>query len=336
MVWEKPDVQDFVRVLEKVTGTKTTVWPGYDLGDATIIVDAGQTPGGEHCLGVWKNGKALSYTRMQNTLQMLTPLYSYYLRYQGMGSLPEIPYFTTAKNAPAFEDWMQHLKVSSAVYLPVDFSKLPFTVPALVKVQLGIHEAFHVEVMLKYWYTKKGQWPAWDQQPDRKEVQQCYTYNDTGRVMIREELRILADMVEALLDNKRALACSLGTKYLAARENRYEKLQDVQIKHGEDNTGDCRTAEALFELEEGLADYASWTLLFNIGIANRDQLLKRYRAFQQDHFYLSGSMLMHAITLMSKKPPVKIMHHIIQSSSVHDGSLLKLFGDQFADYCERR
>lgn len=335
-LWKKPDISEFVQILENAASKKTVVWPGYHLSDATIVVSAGQTSKGVHCLGLWKNGKAISFAQLKNTLQMLTPLYSYYLRYKDMESIPDEQYFTTPKNAAAFENWMKEMNVTSAVYLPVDFSKLPFKVPALVKVQLAIHEAFHVEVMLKYWYTKKGPWPKWDKQPDRKEVQICYTYDDSSRTMIQEELGILADMVEALLDDKRVKACSLGKRYLAERENRYEKLQGVKTKLADEKEGDCRTAEALFELEEGLADYASWTILFNMGIASRDNLLKRYRAFQNDHFYLSGCMLMHAITLMTKKPVEKIIKEMVNSPSVNEGSLLKIFQDQLADYCERR
>ncbi|HMU45919.1 MAG TPA: hypothetical protein PKC72_06090 [Chitinophagaceae bacterium] len=334
-MWKKPDVAEFVDLLQKATSEKTYVWPGYNLSDATMIISAGQIAKGDHCLGLWKNGKALSYAQFSNTLQMLTPLYSYYLNYAGMDSIPDEPFFTTSKNAPALENWIKQMNVSSAVYMPVDFSKLPFKVPALVKVQLAIHEAFHVEVMLKYWYTQKGNWPKWDKQPDRKRVQICYTYNDSSRVMIQKELGILADMIEALLDGKKTNACILGEKYVETRETRYQKLKGVTTKLADDKDGDCETAESFFELEEGLADYGSWTILYNIGMAGKDALLKRYRAMQNDHFYLSGCMMMHAITLMSKKPVEKIIAKIVNSASVNEGSLLAIFKSELSDYCER-
>ena len=97
--------------------------------------------------------------------------------------------------------------------------------------------------------------------------------------------------------------------------------------------GDCRTAESLLELEEGLADYASWTMLYKTGMVNKETLLRRYRANQNDHFYLSGNMLMHAITLMSKDSPEKIIMEIINSSSVENGSLLSLFKIKLNNYC---
>jgi hypothetical protein len=245
------------------------------------------------------------------------------------------PFLTTAKNANDFKVWMKKMKVSSAVYMPLDFSKLPFKVSSLVKVQLAIHEAFHVQVALKYYYTKKGEWPKWDSQPERKKVQSCYITNDSGRVLIKNELQILATLIEALLDKDKVKACYLGNEYLGARKNRYSGLQGVKIKKADDTEIDCQSAESIMELEEGLADFESWTLLFNMGIATKDQLLQRYRALQNDHFYLSGSMLMHAIVLMSEKKVTDIAKYIIQSSSVENGSLLEIFKTEFQKYCNR-
>jgi len=332
-LWNKKEVTDFVHLLEKATGNKKQVWPGYALHDATLVISSGQLNNGNYCLGLWKKGKNMSYARLSTTLKMLTPLYSYYLRYAVPDSLKANPYFTTAEAAPGFTRWMQEQKISSAVYMPVDFSKLPFKVPAMVKLQLAIHEAFHVEVMLKYWYTGKGQWPSWDHQPDRKAVQICYTYNDSGRVMVQHELSILAGMIEALLDGNHKKACENGRAYLAARNERYEKLYGINPGPAQNQEGDCRTTESFFELEEGLADYASWTLLYNRGMASREELLRRYRARQNDHFYLSGSMLMHAITLMSKDPVKRTIHKIIRSSGVKEGSLLTVFEQTLREYC---
>ena len=334
-LWKKKDVSDFIELLERSTSQPKFVWPGYHLNDGAYIISAGQTAAGNHCLGLWQKGKVKSYARFHNTLRMLTPLYSYYLEYPEMSIIPDELYFTTAAKVPEFKEWMRDMHVSSAVYMPVDFSKLPFKVPALVKLQLAIHEAFHIEVMLRYWYTNKGNWPAWDQQPDRSGMQSCYTYNDSDRIQIKKELTILADMIEALIDGQKVKACILGYSYLKERESRYRKTSEVSVKLGDETEGDCKTAESFFELEEGLADYGSWTLLYNMGMASKEDLLRRYRAQQNDHFYLSGAMLMHAITLMDKKTIEQVIQKIINSPTVKEGSLLRFFQDELANYCER-
>ncbi|MGZ8525891.1 MAG: hypothetical protein ACXWV1_15775, partial [Chitinophagaceae bacterium] len=71
------------------------------------------------------------------------------------------------------------------------------------------------------------------------------------------------------------------------------------------------------------------------GKVSKEALLGRYRARQNDHFYLSGSMLMHAITLMSKEPVNKIIDEIVISASVEKGSLLYIFKNKLEDYCNR-
>jgi hypothetical protein len=332
-LWKKPDARDFVRLLEKAT-TGMQVWPGYDLGNATFILDAGKTGKGDHCLGLWKKGKAVSFAQLKDSIRMLTPIYSYYLKYKEMDSIPADPLFQTARNAPGFVNWMTELNVSTAVYMPVSFPKLPFSLPPVVKVQLGIHEAFHVEVMLKYWYTGTGSWPKWDKQPDRGALQVCYTNNDPERTLIQKELMILADLVEALLDGRKENARILGDEYLHARNNRYKGSNDIKIKLADDVRGDCEAAESIMELEEGLADYGSWKILFDMGMVNREELLKRYRAKQKDHFYLSGCMLMHAITLMSDKPQGSIQDEIVHSVAVEKGSLLHIFKNKLNEYAK--
>ncbi len=332
-LWKKENAAEVVRSLEGATATPELIWPGYNLHNTVFILSAGKTGNGDHCLGLWKAGRAVSYAQVRHTIGMLTPMYSYYLNYQGVDGLADDPYFTTAKNAPAFKQWMDKLNVESAVYLPVEFSKLPFKIPAIVKVQILIHEAFHIEVMLRHWYTKKGQWPNWDRQPDRKQLQTCYIFKDSARTLIQKELLVLSNMVEALLDGKKNEACRSGKEYLNARENRYKRLRDIEVRIENGDKADCQKAESIMELEEGMADYASWTLLYNTGKVSKKELLSRYRAFQNDHFYLSGCMLMHAITLMSKKPENKIMDEIIRSASVDKGSLLYIFSKTLTDYC---
>jgi hypothetical protein len=141
--------------------------------------------------------------------------------------------------------------------------------------------------------------------------------------------------LEALLDQQKEKACTLGKEYLTARENRFAGLHDVHINMNTGQEGDCRAAESILELEEGLADYGSWTILYNRGMASREQLMKRYRAQQNDHFYLSGAMLMHAITLMSKKPAFRIIREMAGSGSVETGGLLPVFEKIFAGYCNK-
>ena len=141
-------------------------------------------------------------------------------------------------------------------------------------------------------------------------------------------------MVEVLIDGKKSEACTLGKEYLKAREHRYRQLKDLKVKIDDGSEFDCQAAESIMELEEGMADFESWTLLYNTGKVSKKELLSRYRALQNDHFYLSGCMLMHAITLMTKNPENKIMDEIIRSASVEKVSLLYIFKKNLDVYCK--
>lgn len=49
------------------------------------------------------------------------------------------------------------------------------------------------------------------------------------------------------------------------------------------------------ELQEGTADYASWTLLYDLGQTSRERLIQKYQAVRNDVFYLTGAMQLHAV-----------------------------------------
>jgi len=262
---------------------------------------------------------------------MLTPLYSYFYATDTITS----DYAVLAKagqQAPDFSHWMKQLAIERAVYMPVSFPDFPIELTALKKVQLAVHESFHVEVMLPVWFTGSGPWPQWDRQPDRPGVQACYTHSDTVAALMQREKAALANMVEALLSQKKEVAIKAGEQALQWRAERYEWLDTVAVALQDGSPEACATVEALMELEEGLADYASWTKLYEAGVVTTEQLLQRYRANQKDHFYLTGAMFLHAISLMRSGDIVPIIERIIASESVEEGSLQRFFEEALSEY----
>ncbi len=333
-LWAKPIVNDFVSILEKTTVSNHTVWKDYKLGDGYYVLNAGQINDTIHCLGLWKAGKPISYKCSKDVPKMLTPLYSYYLNYKNIKEI-DSTLFGTYKSAPDFSSWMKSNRVETAVYMPTDFPKFPFKIPVLMKTQLAIHEAFHIDIMLRYWYTGKGYWPKWDKQPDRAATQSCYTENESTQKLIEEEQNTLSLLIEALFDDKKPEAIALGHKFLKTREIRYTILKEKQIKLDDEVYGDCKTAEAIMEIEEGIADYASWVKMYDIGVASRSDLLKRYQAEQKDKFYLTGCMLLHASVLMNKRNDNDIIENIVNANSLEEGNLLSIFKEQLIIYSDK-
>ncbi|MBW1297400.1 hypothetical protein [Aquimarina litoralis] len=330
-LWAKKVTKDFVSALQQTTKSDYSIWKDYKIKDGYYVLNAGKSKDSIHCLGLFNNGEAISYKCSKDVPKMLTPLYSYYLNYINRNE-EQSPLFETYKEAPEFSTWMRKNSVQSAVYMPTSFPKFPFKIPAKTKAQLAVHEAFHIEVTLRYWFTKKGFWPKWEIQPDRAAVQSCYLENESIIKLIDDEQEFLALTIEALLDKNHKKVLENANQFISRREQRYKNLAHKKIKLGDDTLGDCRIGEAYMEIEEGIADYGSWVAMYNIGTASRQDLLKRYRAKQKDRFYLTGCMLLHASALMANGNDKPIISKMVNAPSVETGNLFTIFKDQLKEY----
>ena len=331
--WADSTARDFVNQLELATKTHHPVWNGYQLGDGAVVLHAGKSADSTECLGLWKGGKVISYMEASEGPKLSTPLYGYHLNFQNPKEAYENPLTALSQQPVDISQWLEEYNVRSAVLMPVDFPNFPFKIPALAKMQIAIHEAFHVEVMIRYWYTGKGAWPAWDEQPDRQGLQNCYNADDEVKQTLQDERAKLSSLIEALLDGDKTAACLAGNEFLSQRAMRYDLLKYVKVNRQDETQCDCKEAENIMELEEGLADYASWTMLYDIGLSSRDVLLRRYRAIQKEPFYLSGAMLMHAVSLMNNGEISDIISDMANSSDQAIGAPFPIFEKEFARFC---
>ncbi|MFW6010816.1 MAG: hypothetical protein ACOC9H_02745, partial [Gemmatimonadota bacterium] len=150
---------------------------------------------------------------------------------------------------------------------------------------------------------------------------------------VADERESLAQMVEAMLDGRRSDACAAGAEFLEGRRARYALLEGVEVSASDGSPGSCAVAEAVMELEEGSADYASWTMLFQLGRASRDQLMRRYRAVQDDAFYLTGAMQLHAIELMEPDEIGGMRERIAAAATADSGAIQVLFEESLERWC---
>lgn len=331
LAWADSLAVDFVNHLEAATEKAHAVWPNYNLGDGAVILDAGlNCDSTSHCLGLWQHGDVKEYIESPEAPKLATVLYGYQLNFKEL--VKEDGLVERSQQPAPITNLLNRHGLETAVIMPVDFPQFPFEIPALKKMQIAIHESFHVEVMLRYWYSGEGEWPAWDEQPDRNASRQCYALNDEVVATFNSEKDELISMIEALLDADKNKAIETGTAFLATRNNRYEQLNDFTINRQDSTQCDCAEAENMMELEEGLADYASWTMLYEIGVSSREELINRYRAIQQEPFYLTGAMLMHAISLMNPEGKEAVINTIIQAPDHEAGALIIQFKSAFENY----
>ena len=331
--WADSAAFQFVDQLEAATRDGHPVWPGYSLGDGAVVLHAGKASDSTECLGLWQEGKAKGFIKLEELPKLATMLYGYYLNFDGIKQEEEENVLLGISDQPQpLTDWLEGHGVKSAVLMPVDFPNFPFEIPALKKMQVAIHESFHIEVMIRYWFTGRGNWPAWDEQPDRPGLQNCYHTSEELKAAFQKEKTELINLIEALLDQNKERSREAGLNFLDLRKARYLMLEGVTVDRQDGSKCNCEEAENLMELEEGLADYGSWTMLYNLGISSREELIQRYGAIQNDPFYLTGAMLMHAIALMYPGDTMEVINEINQSATVQEGALITLFEREFQQY----
>ncbi len=330
--WSAEPAAEFVDLLTRATETELRAWEGYDLGDAAYVLHAGASEAGRACLGVWRGGQAVAFAALPDPPTLATPLYGYHLPAEGDAAARER--FTAAGRQPeSVRSWLEEAGVDRATIMPVTFEDFPMELPTLVKVQVALHEGFHVQVQSPHWSGAATDWPAWDRQPDREGLAACYGATDDAAAAFAEERERLVATVESLLDGDVAAACEAGEAFLARRAARHRMLEDVRVARHDGTPGSCREAEAVMELEEGTADYASWAKLYELGHATREQLVRRYRAQQDDAFYLTGAMQLHATELMQPDRMAEATRRIANSTTSESGSITAAFETSLADYC---
>lgn len=330
--WNETASSELIDQLVQATGADRMVWTDYDVGDAAYVLYTTPPDSSGACLGFWKDGRAVSFARTDAEPTLLTPLYGYYFHTNWYGG-PDAAMLERAAQPPSVRTWLESSGVQSAIVLPVTVPDFPMELPALVKVQLGMHEAFHVDVQAPRWYASTGNWPVWDRQPDRAGLQACYTVNDEVVAAFEAEREHLVSLIERLLDGDTTKACEACRAFRIQRMARYEMLADVRVLREDSTATSCAVAEAIMELEEGTADYASWTVLYDVGLASRDALIRRYRAIQDDAFYLTGAMQLHAVQLMQPDSMADVMVRIAESLGPDQGSPTAVLTRALDSFC---
>lgn len=336
-LWADSAAAALVEGLVAATESGLPVWDDYDLSDATYVVYAGESAAGGACVGVWEAGRSIAYGEVPDAPRLPTLIYGFYLppgargAVSARGARPRLP--TRGAQPRSLASWLKSAGVGRATIVPVTVEDFPMELPTLFKVQVALHEGFHAQVQSPHWAGRSKGWPVWDRQPDRDGLQACYAGTDAAASAVEEERETLARTVDALLDGAAPTVCRLGADFLAQRAARYRMLRGVQVARYDSTPGTCQEAEAIMELEEGTADYASWAQLYTLGQASREQLMRRYRAVQDDMFYLTGAMQLHAVALMDPDGMRRVARRIAASKSPDDGSITAVFEDALDAYC---
>lgn len=331
-LWRTESALAFAKGLALATAPASPVWVDYQAAQGSFVLNAGDNGAGGSCLGLWQGGRVTSYATTVDPPRLLTPLYGYHFPYRGTGG-PFDALVAAATQPESVRAWLAQGGVKTAILMPIDIKGLPFTLTPLQKVQIAIHEAFHVDVQARRWLDSAGDWPSWDLQPDRAGLSACYSGSPAVESALTAERQALDSLINALLDGEPQAACQAGEAFLGRRSRRYEALGAVSVARSDGTMGTCGEAEAVMEMEEGVADYASWSRLFDLGLASRDELIRRYRAQQNDVYYLSGAMQMHAVALMRGGGTIEATRRMAASTSAEVGSPTAMLRESLGNFC---
>ncbi len=332
--WRAPRATELLERVRRATSVVFPNWLGHAPADDWFVLETETAEGGS-CLALLQGGALRSFFAPPEPPSFNTPLYGFFY---GQPS-------TTARGATmdrlgaqpeAIDTWLRGQGVDRAVVVRTNPKDMPFELTPAMLTQLGLHESFHANIQMPRWRRDEaGLWPTWDAQPDRAATRTCTAATDEVQALFQQERAALTRAVEAGLDGDRAQLCRASSQFLSHRDARRQLVLDLEVPRDSGGPAGCAEAEAIWELVEGVADWASWVYLFEIGEATKERLLLRYRAQQADTFYLTGAMQLHAAQML-RGDAVGAARQIARSEGVEAGAVEAVLRSAVTAACEAR
>jgi|GEM_PF-6504772 len=277
---QDPWTADLLAGLDAVGGLDSAYWADHEADAfATVLfaeVDAGTC-------AVLHRGEVRAYGLLPEPPSMLTPLFGYQLPWTDGPDWVQ-PLGGASQQPAEWVDWLTDSGVDRATFLPAhEVTGVGFPVSALSHLQIAVHEGFHVDVQAPAWFGRpEHPWPSWDQQPNRSQLPNCYAD------AVMEQTR-LANALEAAWARDLPGALEEYDGFWDARGLRRLDLAGTPVTAADGSSIDCEHAEAILELEEGLAEYAAWAMLRDAGGATDAEVLTSLRATTSEPFYKYGA-----------------------------------------------
>lgn len=255
-------------------------WSSHDPEDFVTVLFA--EADSDTCALIHR-GTVQAYGTLSAPPNLLTPLFGYQLPWTTGPDWVQ-PLADAAVQGDELRDWLAGHGVERATLLPAhEVTDAGFGVSALSHLQIAVHEGFHVDVQMPAWFGEaEHPWPAWDQQPARAQLAACY-------VDVAVEQAALADAVDAAWSGDPEEALDAYASFLSLRTARRADLAAVTVDGADGAPLPCVEAEAILELEEGLAEYAGWAMLRDAGQATDADVLASLRATTAEPFYRLGA-----------------------------------------------
>lgn len=191
------------------------------------------------------------------------------------------------------------------------------------------HEGFHIFTQFSKWFgIPNYDWPSWDKQPDRDAViRLCYQAPAVKGIYLKEHKNLLSTFKLIFIFGRPDLGRLAGKEFLRLRESRYLLLVDTKVPTAHNSAGiSCPQAEAIMELEEGLADFAGNGTRYLLGEISPNQIAEGLAVPRDSTFYDFGFLQMMAIYGLRMGEISTITSRIAKSQN-WSGSIGKEFSD---------
>jgi hypothetical protein len=321
------EFRDTLHDLE-ATGGVEAVWPDYRLGNHDILFEwQGDAKG---CVAHWSKGRIIAATQTTRPIALSTPMFGFLVTELGQASLNDRwGGFLTGEVPPQMLDSLRSVGAQTALVLLFNMERVDATFGAqsaqerrFTRNYLLHHESAHVNLWLPHvvQQTARYPWPIWSKQSGKQElVTRCYGAASL-KGTFENERAALAESVRAAFAGDVVNARSAAAAFIGLRQQRYALLERESVRLGKDATLSCPDGEAVWELDEGGADFIAMSTLQSVKLWEREEILERiFQGTSVEPYYHFGAAQLLVLRLLLPEKMDGILREIVGSKNPSDG-----------------
>lgn len=342
-----------IRAIERVAALPA-IWDDYTLARHPLLFLADTTHHGRAetpvCAAIWRAGVPLQIIELAARPTLSTPVY-------GMIDLDSIGPRANAEEMagaipavdPAVAARLRELGIVRAATLnvPLKFERLGRfgemlasmgMNPTLMLADLAIHESFHLHVQFPTWLDQPRTypWPAWDRQPDRKELRErCYAGTPEIAQTLEQEFAALLAAFDAVAADSTKRDVASGREHarrFVELRNARRALQDTMTVGQGNARISCAFAEDVMELEEGTAQWIGHAATVRAGLKTMASVRRSYAGAQPEQFYRSGPLQLWVLEgLLGEEAMAELTASLARNTGLYSDPIGSLFA-RFAHY----
>ncbi len=311
-LYTSPKLAKFLMAYAQLQRLQVPLWRNFRTEHGTLVLtDLEQAA---NCIVVLQNNKIFGRLKMASPIVLENGLLGFYME---------------SKREAFPQELLNYFKKSN-IHIATVFSLSLLDNPSVQPqwslkeyLNLYMHEDFHFRTTFPTdldvpWKTP---WPKWGQMPDRSKLADLCYFNKLGESLFKMEHEAGVQMAKELIVlNNRERALARAREFISLRKMRYHALASVRVPSSYNPNGvTCEEGEAIMELVEGLAMYASDGAMFVLGIFNQNETVASINSYPEEWFYRAGLAQMLFLFRFNGPGIFQVTDRIAHSSSWQKG-----------------